>query len=1123
VLTPIHHPGCRDVSVTVELEGTSHTYSPGNLPGTLRVLTIPFTSRGGKPATLTVNWEAGEAGKTYRLKEASRNAPKVPAAATTGLGEEDDEEGLDGELDGDLGDELEEAPTDGSIEREALAAMPVHIAAHTPVIEARLPVGLPLFKPDKLLYRPGEKGKLMLKMKNYAKGSREVEIAVTVRTGLGDTQALLKRSFTVDAGGEELTIPFEAHEKWGAEFKAVITSNGQREVWREYCSASANFWEVGIGHAYPVFTQGAYGQSMLNRLPRELRGKYSNWIDLFFWAPCDWSKLTPPGKLWWGGQTSYPHDRDTLMALIKALQKEGIRASAYVNRAASGPFGWELARQHPNWFGGGRFSGRHYKVEVLDHYNDPAWRAKREKEEKEQDVGWMTLGADFNQTAVLDHGIDQIIESAKVLGWDAVRFDGHYRTPFDNTSTRNMRYLKERVLKAHPDFRFGFNWGRAPEWMGGYTHELREAMAGGNMYMQEGIRHWSYTNASYRSWKHYAANELRISKRIQSLGGHYHCILELQAKELTPAQRFYKLAYSLIAGAHPAYGTHPAVPGSPSWGAFMTRWSGLLWNRDLKVVKDPEAIAAVGNKTLQWKPFAQEAVVAKDRKQIVLHLLNPPTNDHIWKGPLPPPVKGAVPVTFTPRAGETIKRVWLVRPDREPFGIPLSMKKTNGRVEVSVPGMKHWGIIIAEVNGAFTVPAVPPSFTEQPDLSKVPAGPGTRVSADPNKQAEEPAVSGAAGFERLLNHGSANIGQCVVDDPNSPLGKVQGRLKEQKSIRMGMWWMGTSLLGDYEVSLRVKWTDNRGTVVPQKLEAWIGDHEGGGKLGTGSKHHAVLVTPGYPNPPEGAITLGAPGVYRNYPILRVPKWRPGCFNFVAMATTPTTGEHQIFQERLIFKLVRPFTDTEVLERLKLPARPATLRTPDGAAPKKVLVHSGMFWKLYLKNAPFEVTQAYDLPGIHEKLYQYDAIILANLGPGPIWHRRLFRDFVADGGRVIYLGGNHAFPVVDFTNTFASQLLPVVLNKENRVMKLPRPLLLGDARGVPHKDRPALFWRHDVTPHPEATVLAWAGDHPIAFRRSVGKGIVTAFTGTVLGKATKGETPFWQTKYWQALLMKMVTE
>jgi len=64
---------------------------------------------------------------------------------------------------------------------------------------------------------------------------------------------------------------------------------------------------------------------------------------------------------------------------------------------------------------------------------------------------------------------------------------------------------------------------------------------------------------------------MRIAKRIQELGGSYHCILDLQG-DLTSAQRYYKMVHSLICGAHPAYGTHHAVAGSRSWGAFMTRF-----------------------------------------------------------------------------------------------------------------------------------------------------------------------------------------------------------------------------------------------------------------------------------------------------------------------------------------------------------------------------------------------------------------------------------------------------------------------------------------------------------------------------------------------------------------------
>jgi len=979
--------------------------------------------------------------------------------------------------------------------------------------QAANPLNIDQLRSDKVLYTPGGKGVLSVTVKSATAARKTGTLTIRLRSGLKEAREVVRHEVTADRKGTTVEVPFIAPQRWGAEVVSELQCEGKTDVRREYFSAAANFWEVGIGHAYPIFTQGQRGRKMIASLPATLRSKYSNWLDLFFWAPCDWSRLTPPAKLWWGGQTSYPHDEDNLQALIKALKKGGIRVAAYVSRNPAGPFGWETARQHPEWFGGGRFSGRHYNVEQLDHYNDPEWRAKQEK----RNIGWYGLRVDLTQEEPLHYGIDQIIASVRHYGWDAVRFDGHYTTGFDAVSTRNMRRLKERVLKVHPDFRFGYNWGRAPEWRGGFTHELREAMAGGGMYMQEGIRHWSYTRESYKTWSRYAENEMRIAKRIQSLGGSYHCIMDLKGK-LTPAQRYYKLVHSLIAGGHPAYGTHSAVSGCPSWGAFMTRWSEVLWHPHLRRSPAVEKQIQVGDEAVRWKPFIQECVLAPDRKRLVVHLLNPPTDDAISRGKLPPPLERAVTVTFSVPPNEAVRKVWLIRPNQQPFGQPLPFKGADRKASVTVPRLEHWAIVVAEVCGRFAVPPTPPPFTEQPDLGRARGGQGNTVHADPNKEAHAPSISPAEGFERLLNRGSANIGNPIVDDPGSPLGKVQGRRKGQQRVRMGMWWIGHPV-GRYDVYLRVKWTDARPEHTPQMLKTQISVTYKPKRWQT-----AALVTPGYPDAPKDAIVLKEKGRYHDYKIATVDAWWAGCFCFVTDASTTKAGDNQIFQERVIFKLVKPFSDQMLEEHgAKFPPKPANLRTPRGASPKKVFVRAGMFWQYYMKDAPFEYTLGYELPKTYEELYQYDAVILANVDCGGLKCRKMLRNYLADGGRLVLLGGNHALKRSAFGNTFISDLLPFRLTQENAVVRLRQPALLGLKKASPAAERPAVFWRHVVEPYPESTVLAWAGGVPISLRRVVGKGIVTAFVGTALGTPGKRETPFWKTGFWRNHLTRLVQE
>ena len=1101
-LAPYDHPICRDVSIIVKAGSTEKKYTLADLTDTDRaqVKTFSFPVGRGTGSKVEVSWQLGEQARMKRLQNLGRQEVKLPDA----LEKKEDEL--------DILDLLDETEPDGSLPLAEANAYPTRVVVRYPVIEKISPVGVTEIRTDKILYKPEEEGKLTVKLKNFSARKAKVGLKVLLRSGLGDLTELHNKEVVAGSAEQALEIPFTVQARWGAEASVVLTYNGKEETWRTYLGATDNFWEMGIGHAYPIFTQGDRGQKLIRGVPGQLRKKYTNWLDLFFWAPCDWSRLTPDSQLWWGGQTGYPHDEENLQTFIKVLQKQGIRVSAYVSRNAAGPHGWETARQHPEWFGGGRFSGR-YNVEHLDHYNDPEWRAKQE----ELDLGWYGVKVDLNQLEPLDYGIDQIIKSVDHYGWDAVRFDGHYTMGFDEVSTRNMRRLKERVLEAHPKFRFGYNWGRAPEWKGGFNQELREAMAGGGMYMQEGIREWAYTRERYWSWNHFAENEMRIAKRVKALGGSYHCILDLQG-DLSVAQRFYKLVYSLACGAHPAYGTHYAVTGSPSWGAFMTRWAELLWHPHLQKVSKPGKRLQVDADQVVWEPFLQESVLTSDRKLVVAHLVNPPTHDGINKGQLPSPLEKAIVVKLKLGEGEIFQKALLLTPDQEPFARELEAKLAGRDVSLKVPRLQHWAIVVAELGGSFEVPAKPPAFTEQPDLTGIPVGGGKSVAADPNKEEVARRILPSEGLERLLDSGSVNIGSPMVDDPDSPLGVVQGRRRDQTSARMGKWWLSAPA-GGYEIYLRVKWTDDKENHTPQRLDTQIS-----ATLSNPVWHRATLVTPDYPDPPEGAIVMKAKGDYHDYKIADLERWWDGSCRFLTSARTNKAGDNQIFQERVIFKRVRTFSDQDLQEHgTNVKGKPAGLRKPLGASPQKIFVQAGMFWKTYLEDAPFEYDLGYALPKDHQEIYQYDAIVLANTGCGGLGHRKVLRDYVEDGGRLVILGGNHALRYNGHANTFLEDAFPFQLMEEDAVIQLDTPATLGLKKNAPAPDSPALFWKHKIKSHPDSTILAWAGEDPISLRRDSGKGLVTVFTGTPLGAASEGQTPFWETNFWKKHLLTLVKE
>ncbi len=974
------------------------------------------------------------------------------------------------------------------------------------------PVVISSLKTDKLLYGPTEAGTATVRVKNLTDKPQTVQLTLVLTSGLNTARDLVRQALDLPAKAtKRVTVPLAfAGEDYGCDVQAfVMQGENVLAAKREYFSVSDSFIKVGIGSDWGGGLHTANGQYTV--IPEMARKIYSNYFELFFWSPCDWALHVAPQKRWWSGQASYPEDEDNLTDLIKKSHAEGIRVMMYASGNPAGPFGWEAARKRPEWFGGGGFGRRgNYNVEALEQWNDAEWRKG-----VKGNPGWFTAPVDLRHEGALHYGIDRIIDSAKTYRWDGVRFDGHYTiVGSDALSTRNMRRLKERVGAALPDFKFGYNYGRAPEWLGGVSHEMREAMAGGGLYLQEGIRNWRYTSDQYQSWRHYATNELRIAKLIQGLGGFYHCMWE--GGRLPAPQAYYKFVYGLIAGGHPAdANSYANLPGSPSWGAFMTRWSGLLWHPGITAAPHEAEAFTVQGDGLWWKELLQERVISPTRKYVILHLVHPSPADEIAKTAFPEPRAQCV-VSYAPK-GQQVVSARLIRPDALPFDTPL---KADGAV--TLPWPRQWMIVVYEVEGAFTMPKTPPAFTEPPDPAKLVWSPDDVVThrADPNQEATESAA-GPNDIVVSLATGGVNIGRVTTIDPGSPQGSVQWRATDKAAENIGKWWTGPYAPGRYRATIRVKWTDPSADPAPQMLTMRVLPEKDQDPVLLPT---VTFVTPGYPNAPAGAVTFGERGAYRDYVIGEFDTKKPEYFTFAGQASTPTAGEHTLYAERIVVTLLERYTDTQ-LEAWNANTKPEGLRAPRGRAPESVLVVRGLFTGLYGLDALPGATPAYALPAKYEELYAYDAVVLSNLDftTSSYAARRMLNDYVEDGGRLVLLGGNRALGEGGLTGTYLEALSPFALRGAGEVVRCAPPLLLGGKANVAYPDKPAIFWRHDVTLKPGAFAVAYAGPHPIAARVARGNGLAVAFAGTVLGEGGANGKPFWETGSWAALAKRLILE
>ncbi len=1137
-LAPVAGPVAQGLQIQVSVAGRLWTVAAFDFthPDAMQDFTFDFTVAEPATPTIKVTWNFDTPlGRDGRRRDTLHVPPDNPESRLPPL---TDTLGHSVPMPSATDMLLDELAGDGLISIDD--ALPIAYRLMTTGIHLRRlpPLHLVSVRADRLVYAPEDSGELQVHIHNTGTTTAAGRLDVTLVRELADRAPLTSIPLELYAGERRIfQIPFTATGRWGVGVDTTLDSEGEARTVRDYFSVTENFFEIGIAHgAGPVQT----GVRPYQSLPETMRRSYSNMLELFFWSPCDWAVHVSPLPEWWSGQTSYHHHEANLHALIQAVQAQGMRALMYASCHPAGPFGWDAARRRPEWFTASPWGalGRHQpNVEALEKWNDPEWRrtpipeatppaAAVQRAPTAPSIrthpGWFQIPVDLRRSDALDYGISRIIDGVRHYGWDAVRFDGHYTVVGqDAVSTRNMRRLKERTLDELPGFRLGFNYGYSPAGQGGVTHEMREAMAGGGLYMQEGIRNWRYGRGAmqYQGWRHYATNELHVAKQVKALGGHYHCIWDLEG--LPQDQAYYKFAYGVIAGAHPYYAKLDGIPGCPNWGAFLTRWSSMLWDPALRVVDTPDDSLRIESEApIQWRPFIQQRVVSPERAFRVVHLVRPPEHDAIQKTAFPDR-RGGFSLAWTPDAGTRATRAVLIRPETPPFATALAIRRAEaGTLHVEAPALGYWAMLVLELDGAFELPAGPAAFTEPPDSEAVAAA--ERAARQPRPQpggAELLANAGPGVILHPFNHGSANIPTPLTFDPDARLGTVQWRAPEVAATGLGSYWMTHVPAGEHRLLLRIKWTDEKDEPTPQMVRVTLSDNQ----PRSARLLEATLVTPDHPEAPPGAGIMDARAAYRFYTVGQFEMPQPDLVHLVCQVSTAAVGDNALYLESARIEAVAGNTDRALAEAADLPPKPEGLRTPNGQAPNRILWLNGLFAELYARPVDARIDGAYDLPSDHRALYAYDALVLANvdLSRTTLARRRMLHDYILDGGRLVVLGGSQTLGQGGFYGTFAADVLPVDLGGPYEVVKLDEPAVLGPLPGRRFAGRPYVFWRHKVSARAGADVLAWADAQPLVFTWPQGRGRVSVFAGTVLGEGSEGLTPFWKTESWNELLATLL--
>ena len=185
---------------------------------------------------------------------------------------------------------------------------------------------------------------------------------------------------------------------------------------------------------------------------------------------------------------------------------------------------------------------------------------------------------------------------------------------------------------------------------------------------------------------------------------------------------------------------------------------------------------------------------------------------------------------------------------------------------------------------------------------------------------------------------------------------------------------------------------------------------------------------------------------------------------------------------------------------------------------------------YVSRSPYfgGYTRFYHLPAV-EELKGFSVIVIANLDAPSLNVERLkaYREFVAQGGGLVVLGGYWAFSRGAYAGTPLEEMLPVTFAPEHRIPETPEGLPLRPGPNATwklpadSKSKPVVFYVQTITPKPESTVQWLAGDKPALISGTFGKGRVVACALTANGEVPQGVLPFWDWPEWPKVLGQAV--